>query len=369
MFLKICLNGFSTLANSSAKSVKNADDFYRFHQNKTYSTLKSVVNNLLTCSEALQEGRFIGTRGISSKIYYGVKGTGKTTVLQSFARFIPLKHPNIVPLYFSFNQETSLSACVRRELKEKAILEPAFEGTLKDVFDSLEKKGLFLLLMADDFECLYQKPPNNEEAIRSLSEIGYLGGNDTGRGTAILCSSSPGILNLMELDSRSSPHELERYPLLHAGIPQMNLTKIAPRGIQANLPNDIRALFEMFNGAHTIDTLAKTAFHTGCNLYSLKQTTFSFENPMKNKLFQKLVEKNRDLLRRIDADYPVLDPKWVEDLEPILVSLDKENTDAYRASKENGDFIDRAKNGWDEHLVYPNSMMELYSFYKVKEFQ
>jgi len=187
---------------------------------------RELFQTLFNKATSLLQGKYLNTRGISSRTLVGAKGIGKTSSLLACNSVAPWAFPGVVSMYFDFNDftqsvfaERTVMDVVYQELHAHLLLSysPLDRPTrVADVVRVLDAGDRRLLLLLDEFDALYETPPLTEPhaaqiALRTLAGLKAAGDESSGRLAVVLCGSSSLLQLLVQGDK--SKLVTERYPL------------------------------------------------------------------------------------------------------------------------------------------------------------
>lgn len=212
------------------------------HRTQTHHV---IISSLINMSQELKSGRFAGTKGVSSAMLIGSKGIGKSTAMRMFTYFGSALIPGITPLYISFNNpkysDIAEDAQILGEPLIKAIKNILNLDIHKPLAESLEKENTRLMLMVDELDQLYRCPPDTQEgkvAHITLNDLAWLGNQDTGYISTIICGSSAVLPHLTTCNGTRSEKYMREFPLL-SGAPSLNGTKYKSFRAPPSPPIDI----------------------------------------------------------------------------------------------------------------------------------
>jgi hypothetical protein len=203
------------------------------------------LSHLIECTRQLTTLNLSGQNGTTSSSLLGAKGTGKTTVLQSFVELSPVWYPNLLPVYISFAHPKTKSVPLAETLCELLRKEHGLQLQSNDIDDLLvllSKMQLRLLLVVDELDVLYREVPGSENgkaAYQTLNQLVYIGTQDSGCMWTVVCGGSPLLYRLISLRLDDMLRSI--YPL-SVGAPDLNNTKYTPFRLPSSLPNDLDAV-------------------------------------------------------------------------------------------------------------------------------
>ena len=318
---------------------------------------------LLRKAQSLVANHYMGTRGVSSAVIVGAKGIGKTTVLSSFVNLCPLFEPKIVPVYVTMNHiGTKDHPLAKNTLAENVINQVVKQGIpvpshgverVRELLMALAEADKHLLLLVDELDQLYRLDPASsigECALQTLWELAFLGDQNSGRASTLICGSSA-MLPLLITRNTDDP----TFPLL-SRAPSLNGTKYNTKCISASPPTDLAAVASIagLDLAQHLPAVRQLAFVAGATASdvermfletehnSLSQSTLPEESLMGYKtlhnenrgeirqvLLNKLCEKNKGLLLKLLRDkkidtQAVRTTSWETDFKPLLFAEARE---------------------------------------------
>ena len=236
-------------------------------------THHELLEALLWTTLHLDNNFFEGKRGISSGLFLGAKGTGKSTTLRTWTSLCPVLFPNVIPVFLNMNHvldeespnptsnpaevnlaESSVLDIVLRVLADTHGISPvpnATRGTR--ILSALRRAGRRALVIVDELDQLYRlkpAPPGTREAAafdtaaRSLATLTFLGDQASGLVSTILCGSSAVLPLLITCNGDDSVRR--EFPRLE-GAPNLNGTKFRSTRLHSNTPVDLEgALHVLF---------------------------------------------------------------------------------------------------------------------------
>ncbi len=218
----------------------------RSYRTKAHSELYDI---LLYKTRFLCEGRYRQKQGIGSAAIVGSKGIGKTTVLSSYVNLCQLVEPRVLPVFVTMNhigtrnnplRKHTLAENVINEVKRHGIPVRSHGGQPhRELMVAMRDTGKYLLLLVDELDQLYRldpKTPAGECANESLFELAFLGDQDTGLASTIICGSSA-MLPLLITRNTNDPE----FPML-SGAPSLNGNKYLTRRIHTSPPTDLNVI-------------------------------------------------------------------------------------------------------------------------------
>ena len=337
----------------------------KLYQTKSHCELSDL---LINSSSSLTHGGYVHDTCSHSKLIKGMKGIGKSSVLQTYVK--STLHPNVVKLYVSCDgvwtpgchvlQKKNILHVIETALAERGIevLPRKGNDSLGDnLIRALTKNGLYVLLVLDEFEELYRLSPNDPlnavlgpQVKASLYALQWLLGQNSGRFLVMLCGSSANCTNLISL----SADQIE-FPG-QAQAAKLNSTKLSPFVVSAPTFTDIEAVHGLLANMGlpcSVKEARMVAFGFGANACNVQRLAQSMKNggssssvsalsrwTLRNKaavgmskgesIFLKAVlnrarHENQALLDRLsnkvtkqlDANLIMDDEKWAQEFKPL----------------------------------------------------
>ena len=197
----------------------------------------------------LQNGELGLSSGIASASVIGNKGMGKSTCLATFANLSQMLWPDVVVVYFSFDDAKEehfedsyfVEKLIMAALDRNGVDVQKYHGVYpvpgSDVLTRVlwgEKKKVMLIV--DEIEQVFRKVSVSREEI--LRTIAALGGSLEGLVSVAVTGSSTHLAALVKGVAHASVDAVEKYPLAKRRI-DMNGEKLRPLRLSPSLPHDV----------------------------------------------------------------------------------------------------------------------------------
>ncbi len=318
-----------------------------------------LINTLIAQSEQLADGRYEGKNGVACRLIVGMKGIGKTTLLNTFATTVcPILFPTIIPVYITCRHDSesddanricdnSVWDTIVKALQQRGILEldevislPNIKARNDMIIKKLQQHGKYVFLIVDHIDDLYRVSPTDTSstiARNSLGDLAWLGNQCSGRFGVILCGSSASSPLLITCHANR-----EEFPMLR-GAPNLNYQKYPTwrlPSIRLNDFNSFKPYLRCCEMEVIPDSLCRLiAFSTHpkprninkleesiskLEAYSLLRDDNSFEGKFLRNLEVVLKRKNRDIIEMLCDKISgkvilqnVMSQPWEEHLQPL----------------------------------------------------
>ena len=217
-----------------ARSEEEAPDLPIFHT----AAHAALLRELTTRARVLAGEGFKGNNGAPCCTLLGPRGIGKTAVLRAFALVAPSAFPSLLPVYLS-GQGIMLQNHVLQAGHLQGVLAAAAALQGLAFEPPFHMAGRRLLILMDEFEDLYRAPPSApvlvHNVLTTLWGLNILGNSTAGNSSVLLCGSSASTFSLVQ---GFGGEQLGRaFPLVLAGIPDLNDTKFMRLRLPASLCN------------------------------------------------------------------------------------------------------------------------------------
>jgi hypothetical protein len=231
---------------------------------------KSLLEALSTHARALAAGDFAGSNGTACRTLVGPRGIGKTVVLRAFAAVCATAFPSLVAVYVTGESIFAPGSFRAAHLHDLVVAAARDRGanvaphcSAAELRFALEAARLRVLVLLDEVDELYTVSEADGAVFRNVREtlgmLSTVGGGTSGLFGLLACGSSASTHALICADVE---HLADRFPLVRAGVPNLNDTKfrrlaletapcsssneveaiLAARAGRATLPDDVRPL-------------------------------------------------------------------------------------------------------------------------------
>lgn len=212
--------------------------------------------------DLLTKKRFVGRNGAHSRLIQGPKGVGKSTILEAYAKLCTDYHPDVYPIYISFDElnikgsqsgERTIMELVKDQLSKVHGLkiDPAEGHIGPQIARALEAANKYVLLIVDEVEEVYRTSESNPHRLNRLHILGdlnWLGNQKTGRFAVYLCGSSSSCPLLVTCHASK-----EEFPLL-SDAPHLNGTKYNTLRLPVSAFTDLNAVENIIAGYFNLQT-------------------------------------------------------------------------------------------------------------------
>jgi len=336
-------------AQELSQTVKNQKFF-------NISSKRKIVNHISTMSLDLSRGRFINAVGTSSRLIVGPKGMGKSTVLKDLV--LTLNEIDDKVLYERVEciaNENLVSPCaiIQNLLKTRLDIDINFHEKITHAIEYLEKHNLYVCLIYDELDQLYRCTESRKEiASDILRQIAAVASNDRGRILQIACGSSAVLPLLITKRAIHNPTLVAEFPvvLLSLSLNGSKFMKIRVNGfIDEDEYQDILTYYLQFTKylAKASPALTNLFYYClGMNLRKIENICDETRRggyrdelnaphdvdsrriideieELRIKLFDKLVDKNKKLVSKINGDNDtetIQKTNWFKEIIPMEMS-------------------------------------------------
>lgn len=201
----------------------------------------SLLTSLAGHARLLSGGGFVGSNGVACRTLVGARGIGKTVMLRAFAAVAASAFPGVTVLYVSGEgiksdassfQSAHLGDVIKAAARASGADAAAHSGPFA-LHAALRHAGTRVLLILDEVDELYRVTEADGAAQRhvlsSLGTLAVLGGGTTGLFGVLACGSSASTHALICADVA---HLVDKFPLIRAGVPDLNDTKFRRLAIE-----------------------------------------------------------------------------------------------------------------------------------------
>lgn len=255
----------AAVRNKLSKPIEDVDDFMDFVSSISYCSeitqhleieksliraraQRELFQMMFHFTQCLRTGLLKGS-GLAGKAIVGAKGIGKSTAAKTFVSVVEAVFPDVIGVFLNMQaaegEMSQLSTITLfGALREFLILKRNMTFEDVDKFTSpeegfmrtLRERNQHIFLFVDELDEFYKNDPKSI-FVQTLQQLQLLGSSNKGRIATILCGSSAYFTDL--ITSNRTDIMKARFPLLGAGVPDLNASKFRTERIHSNLPTDL----------------------------------------------------------------------------------------------------------------------------------